>query len=105
MRYRKEFELRIYTRYVSKHTKCMSSTVKQMEKSELFEVSRKNTEWLKKNYAQLKREYDNRWIIIHDRKVVESASTFDEIMRTIRRHDPNTILVEYVQSEPLAMFF
>lgn len=83
----------------------VNSTVKQMEKSELFEISRKNNEWLRKNYAQLKREYDKRWVIIHDRKVVGSASTFDEIMRTVRRHDPNRILVEYIQSEPIAMFF
>jgi len=76
-----------------------------MEKSEMFEISRRNTEWLKENYERLKREYDNRWVLIQDRKVVETASTFDEIMKTVARRDPNKILVEYIQSEQVAMFF
>lgn len=76
-----------------------------MEKSELFQISRKNTEWLKENYESLKRKYDNRWIMIKNEKVIKSASTFDEIMNTIRKHDPNKILVEYIQSKPVAIFF
>jgi len=76
-----------------------------MEKVELFKISRRNAEWLKENYEDLKREFDNRWVVIQDRKVVESASTFDEIMEAIRKRDPNRILVEYIQSEPVAMFF
>lgn len=105
-RNRKEFELRIYSRYVSKSTLvCILSMVNRLEKNILFEISRRNTEWLQKNYESLKKEYDKRWIMIQDRKVVKSASTFDEIMRTVRSHDPNKILVEYIQSEPIAMFF
>ena len=71
----------------------------------LFEISRRNAEWLKENYDRLKKEYDKRWVVIQDSKVVKNASTFDEIMKTVRRHDPNKILVEYIQSEPVAMFF
>jgi len=76
-----------------------------MERTELFRISRGNTEWLKENYGSLKRKYDKLWIVIRDRKVVKSASTFDEIMRTVKKHDPNKILVEYITSEPIAMFF
>jgi len=76
-----------------------------MEKMELFEISRRNTEWLQKNYAKLKKEYDRHWVLIENRKIVESASSFDEIMRSVRKRDPNKILVEYIQSEPVAMFF
>lgn len=76
-----------------------------MKREDLFEISRKNTEWLKENYRSLKREYDKSWIIIQDRRVIERASTFDEIMKAVRKHDPNRILVEYIQSEPVAMFF
>lgn len=71
----------------------------------MFEVSRQNIEWFKKNYNRLKRDYDKRWVMIQDRKVVTSASTFDEIMEIVRKHDSNKILVEYMQSEPIAMFF
>lgn len=83
----------------------MLSMVRKMEKAQLFETSRINTEWLQKNYARLKREYDERWVLIENGKIVESASSFDEIMRTVRKRDPNKILLEYVQSEPVAMFF
>jgi len=76
-----------------------------VERAELFKISRRNVEWLKENYESLKREYDKLWIMIQDRKVVRSASTFDEIMKTVRKHDPNKILVEYITSEPIAMFF
>ena len=82
-----------------------SFNVRKMEKSELFKISKENAVWLKENYAHLKREYDKCWIVIQDKKVVKCASTFDEIMRTVRKHDPNRILVEYIQSEPVAMFF
>jgi len=71
----------------------------------MFEISRRNAEWLKENYDSLKKEFDNSWIMIQDREVIANASTFDEIMKAIRKHDPNRILVEYIQSEPVAMFF
>jgi len=76
-----------------------------MEINEVFKISRQNAEWLKKNYNKLKRDYDKRWVVIQDRKIVTSASTFDEIIKVKKKHDPNKILVEYIQSEPIAMFF
>ena len=76
-----------------------------MEKNELFQISRRNTEWLKDNYENLKTKYDKSWVLIRDRKVVRSASNFDEIMIDVKKHDPNEILVEYIQTEPVAMFF
>jgi len=79
--------------------------VKPMERKELFEFSRRNAEWLKENYNDLKRDYNNSWVVIQNRKVVKSASTFDEILRAIKKRDSNKILVEYIQAEPVAMFF
>jgi len=76
-----------------------------MKKEELFEISRKNIEWLEKNYETLKRKYDNRWIVIHNREVVETSSTFNEIMNAVKKHDPNSVIVEYMQRKPIAMFF
>ena len=76
-----------------------------MEKEQLFRISRENGQWLSENYEDLKKTYDKCWIVIQDRKVVKSASTFDEIMEVVRKHDSNKIRVEYVQSEEVAMFF
>jgi len=71
----------------------------------MFNSSRENMEWFKENYDDLERKYDNRWIIMQNKKVVESASTFDEIMSAIKKYDRRTIIVEYIQSKPIAMFF
>jgi len=78
-----------------------------MEKAELFEISRENAEWFRDNYENLKKKYNNRWILIHNKEVVESARTFDDIMKILRaqKYDPNTIIVEYLQSKQIAMFF
>jgi len=76
-----------------------------MENSKLFQISRANNEWLKENYETLKKEYDNCWIVIQNRKVVKSASTFDEIKQITREYNKNEILIEFIQSEPIAMFF
>lgn len=76
-----------------------------MQNNELFKISSKNLEWLKENYENLKKEYNGLWVVIQDRKVVTSASTFDEIIKTVRKCDLNKIVVEYIPSEPVAMFF
>ena len=79
--------------------------VKQMERKELFKFSRQNSEWLQENYDNLKRDYNNSWVVIQNKKVVKSASSFNEILKTIKKTDSSKILVEYIQAEPIAMFF
>ncbi|MCJ7469573.1 DUF5678 domain-containing protein [Candidatus Bathyarchaeota archaeon] len=76
-----------------------------MEKAELFKNSKENLEWFKENYEDLKKKYDERWIVIDNKTVVKSASTFDEILALVRKHDPNKVIVEYMQSKQIAMFF
>jgi len=76
-----------------------------MEKAELFKNSKENLEWFKENYEDLKKKYDERWIVIDNKTVVKSASTFDEILALVRKHDPNKVIVEYIQSKQIAMFF
>lgn len=76
-----------------------------MEKEELFKIRRENTEWLKENYESLTRKYNNRWIMIQNKKVAETACTFNEIMNAAKKYDTNKVIVEYVQSKQIAMFF
>lgn len=76
-----------------------------MERKDLFKFSRQNAEWLQENYDNLKRDYNNSWVVIENRKVIKSASSFDEILIAIKESDSNKILVEYIQAEPVAMFF
>jgi len=79
--------------------------VKQMERKELFKFSRQNAKWLQENYDNLKRDYNNSWVVIQNKKVIKSASSFNEIIKSIRKTDSSKILVEYIQAEPIAMFF
>lgn len=71
----------------------------------MFEISRANMKWLEENYKKLRREFRDQWVIIRDKKVVETAETFDEIMKALKRYDVNRVLVEYIRSERVAMFF
>jgi hypothetical protein len=71
----------------------------------LFKSSRENLEWFKNNYDYLTKNYDKCWIIIADKTVVGSSSSFDEIMNAARKYNPSSIIVEFIESEPIAMFF
>jgi hypothetical protein len=73
--------------------------------SDLFKSSSENLEWFKNNYDYLKKKYDKRWVIIAQKKVVESSSSFDEVLSAAKKYDPSGIIVEFIESEPIAMFF
>jgi hypothetical protein len=75
------------------------------EISDLFKSSRENLEWFKNNYDYLKKNYDKRWVIITQKKVVENSSNFDEVLIAAKKYDPSSIIVEFIESEPIAMFF
>jgi len=79
----------------------------RIEKNELFKLSRENQEWFRENYKTLKQKYDQKWIVIQNGKVVRSSSVFDDIVKALRNgeYDPKTAIVEYIQSEQIAMFF
>jgi len=76
-------------------------------KAELFRHSQENLAWFKNNYKTLKRKYDQKWIVIQNKKVVKSSSTFDDIVKARRNgeYDPKSAIIEYMQSEQIAMFF
>jgi len=79
----------------------------RIEKNELFKLSRENQEWFRENYKTLKQKYDQKWIVIQNGKVVRSSSIFEDIVKALRNgeYDPKTAIVEYIQSEQIAMFF
>lgn len=75
-----------------------------MGKEELLHASMQNLEWLQDNYDQLKKNYDKQWVVIENRKIVSNCSTYDEIMKTNVTKKP-TALIEFIDSEQIAMFF
>jgi len=77
----------------------------KMKREDLFDISKENIQWLQENYEHLRKEYDKKWIIVHNKKVVESQETFKDILQVARRYDPNSILVEFLQTQEVAAFF
>lgn len=73
--------------------------------AQVFKASCDNHKWLEENYDNLKEKYDNKWIIVQNGKVIASDSNYETIMNAMKKVDSKSALVEYVQSEQVAMFF
>lgn len=43
--------------------------------------------------------------MIENKAVIKSATTFDEILAIVKKRDPSKVIVEYIQSDQVAMFF
>lgn len=76
-----------------------------IEKDELFKLSRENLEWFKENYKSLKKDCNNQWVVIQNKKVVAKGSTYENILNTLKKADKKTAIVEFIDSKQLAMFF
>ncbi len=76
-----------------------------IEKGEILKASMDNLEWFKDNYESLKKEYDNQWIIVQKREVVAKGSTYEQIKKCLQKVDTKSALIEFVDSNNLAMFF
>ncbi|MCJ7470888.1 DUF5678 domain-containing protein [Candidatus Bathyarchaeota archaeon] len=74
-------------------------------KSELFKSSMANLEWFKQNYENIRKDCDNQWVVIQNKKVVAKASTYENITRTLKKEDKKSAIVEFIDSNQPAMFF
>jgi hypothetical protein len=78
----------------------------RMEKIEVLRHSRENLEWFRDNYADLEKDFDKQWVVVQDKSVIANCSTYDEVLRKIRGgRSKKTALVEFIDSEQIAMFF
>ena len=77
----------------------------KIEREVLFDDSLGNMEWFRVHYEKLKREYNNKWIIVYNKEVVETEDSFEEVLARARKYDPNRIMVEFIESDEIAMFF
>ena len=81
-----------------------SSRMKK-EQNEILRLSRGNLEWLKENYNQIKKKHDNEWVAIQRNEIVATASTYDQITKKISKEDKKSAIIEFIDSNQLAMFF
>jgi thymidylate kinase len=75
-----------------------------MEKAQLLQISFKNLEWLRSNYNKIQKKYGKQWVVIDNKRVVANCSTYDEILKT-KLAKKKTVLVEFIDSEQIALFF
>ncbi|MGA2768927.1 MAG: DUF5678 domain-containing protein [Candidatus Bathyarchaeia archaeon] len=75
------------------------------EKDELFKLSRENLEWFKENYKNIRRDYNNQWIVIQNKKIIAKGSTYENITNMLKKADKKAAIVEFIDSKQLAMFF
>lgn len=87
------------------HNRDKEEATLKLEKGELFKQSTENLEWFRENYEDLKRKYDNQWIIIQKKKVVGKSSTYDKIVEILKKEDQKNAIVEFIDSKQIAMFF
>ena len=73
---------------------------------ECITVSTEDMEYLTANYDELAKKYDKKWILISDKKVVAAVESIEEMRNILKkiRHSECAI-VEYMTTEPIAMFF
>jgi len=74
--------------------------------AQCFDLSMANMEYLVANYDELAKEYNNKWIAILDRQVIASSDSIEELGQIIKKHARSEcVVVEYMTTEPIAMFF
>jgi len=73
---------------------------------ECITLSTEDMEYLTANYDELARKYDKKWIVISDRKVVAAVESIEEVTNALKKtRHPECAVVEYMTTEPIAMFF
>lgn len=75
------------------------------ERNELLKASRENLEWYEKNYSKIKKKHGNQWVAIQRQEVVATGSTYDEIAKRLKKEDKKSAIIEFIDSNQLAMFF
>ena len=73
--------------------------------NELLKISRENLEWYEKNYNKIKKKHDNQWVVIQRQKVVATGSTYDQIAKQLKKEDKKSAIIDFIDSNQLAMFF
>jgi hypothetical protein len=77
-----------------------------MERRDAFKASMENMEWLTENYDSLKHKFDGKWIAIADGQVIKTAEDLRELAEAIKSHEKReSIVIEHIRAEPIAMFF
>jgi len=77
-----------------------------METRQIFQQSSRNMQWLADHYDDLKQQFDGKWIAVSDGRVFASDENLERVKDAVTRYKtPETVVVEYMTAQPIAMFF
>ena len=80
-----------------------SQTAATIRSSRPLDKESKQLDWLSKNLKNLCDEYSNKWVAIHDEKVVANGQTVSELMQKIEGLDRP--LITFIPSERIVWTF
>lgn len=66
----------------------------------IFERFAKDSVWLKKNKKELRSKYNNRWIAVHEEKIVASGKDLSSFNRKLEKSglNPEECVVSFLSS-------
>jgi intergrase/recombinase len=75
-----------------------------MSKIDIISRVEESHKWIDENRSRLIREYNNRWISVLDRTVIDSDSELDRLTERLRKrlaHKYQEVVIEYISDKPL----
>ena len=70
----------------------------------LFEEHERNREWFEKNYDELVKIYDGKFIAIYKQEVIDSHEDVGRLVEKIeKKHSLDSVSIEYVSKEKLQL--
>jgi len=75
--------------------------LKEMKDSEILEIltrTQRDSEWVSKNYEQLREKYESKAFAVKDGKVIEDAETVQDLLAELNKkgEDPAFLLIEVI---------
>ena len=77
-----------------------------MSKADIISKAEGSHKWIDEQRDQLTKKYNNRWIAVLDRNVIDSDSDLERIAARLRKKlgdKYSEVVIEYVTNKPLNM--
>jgi hypothetical protein len=78
----------------------MASVSNDAEVLEAIEKTEKNRDWIARNYAKLKVEYEGKVFAVKDERVIESSDNVEHLLEEVNKKGEDTALI-VIESIPL----
>ena len=72
--------------------------------ADVLTIFEENDKWLSENYDSLKKQYNNQWVAVLNKAVVDHDADLKSLVKKLKTQYPkeyNEIAVDYVTSEDL----